>query len=193
MRNNFAKHLRQTSEKKSGDGASPPTKEYYLAKQLSFLRPYIRRRCQLGMVAGSKVEEDDADKRSDDAGEDLPEEEDEEPKTRQGQKRQSDTVDDCIMSYFKKRATEVDQEQDADLQFLKSLLPYMKKLNDDDKLDFRCEVMQTLNRFIRKERVHGGRHFATAFRNEIPVMPGASAYNKSQPAADYCNNSLINM
>ena len=66
------------------------------------------------------------------------------PKSNKRQKK-SDKIDDCLLSYFQQQTTETKDENNADLFFLKSLLPDLMALTDENKLVFKCEMIQLLD------------------------------------------------
>lgn len=76
--------------------------------------------------------------------------------------------------------------EDADRNFLMSLLPHMKQIPDDDKLDAQSELLMVLKRYKPRPVQHSGyftqsRPYPTPARQPTYIHQSASGYQATSP------------
>ncbi|XP_076056522.1 uncharacterized protein LOC143034405 isoform X2 [Oratosquilla oratoria] len=138
IRDHYRKECARRKTEKSGSGASSAKKEYIYYSQLSFLSSTVETRPQ---KSSDKVEEDtDVQTARSECSQDL-------PKIQAKKKKVSheDSLIGALSANIYKQIQE--PKEDADKDFLMSLLPYVKSAPDSAKLECRCEIMQVLKKY----------------------------------------------
>lgn len=182
IRDNFQKHIQQG---KSGDAAPCKKKKYVYADALNFLLNSMEKRKTSGNVADNEEVSEDTRYHEDDV--DVEEHAENvssnEPGTitrptrilRSGnqQRGQSKLTQFQAELLHKLDATSKDHE-DADKAFLMSLLPDYRKLNDDEKLDFKFTTLQFFRNIRQKQNdsqnLQGG-YYTHSFNPPTTLLP----------------------
>lgn len=163
IRDGFSRSL---NKGKSGDAASSTKKIYTYADSLEFLLNTLDKRKTTGnledsddnQLVTSEIDEhganDDEDGNSESVIENQPQSSTRIANLpyRQKRKRQNSSNITAFQSQLLKKLDENEKkEEDGDKLFLLSLLPDYKKLNDDEKLDFKFMTLQFFRDIRRKK------------------------------------------
>ena len=138
IRDHYKEECARKKIEKSGSAASSAKKDYIFSSQLSFLSSISETRPP---KSSDKVEEDtDVQTARSEDRQDLP---------KIGAKKNKVSHEDSLISALSANINKQLQEpkEDADKDFLMSLLPYVKSVPDSAKLECRCEIMQVLKKY----------------------------------------------
>ena len=180
---NFLKFLNRG---KSGDPA-PKTKKYIYADALQFLLNTVEKRKTSGNIDDNFEKDNNEEKEENENDDDKEQREQIESrsKTRSLKSSQS-TSHQRNMTPFQRELLknlndDTSNQEDADKSFLLSLLLDYKKLNDDEKVDFRLSTLQFFKNRQQNKNVH---HLPMNSYTGAYFQPGM-AVNHAQTAGSY--------
>ena len=158
LRDYFFKKYRESKTTKSGQAASKK-KKWHLFDAMSFLTPYYCSSVTSGnLVYEDQPEDDDVDigetesqpspaTQSSDDSAPVTQEIFKKPPQQRKRKKDCTTTSDFNMEVLK--ALKEPEVLDENEMFLKSLLPFMKKLNDIQAMEFRIAVQSLLLKHLK--------------------------------------------
>ncbi|XP_076039964.1 uncharacterized protein LOC143024744 isoform X2 [Oratosquilla oratoria] len=181
IRDHYRKECARRKTEKSGSGASSAKKEYIYYSQLSFLSSTVETRPQ---KSSDKVEEDtDVQTARSECSQDL-------PKIQAKKKKVSheDSLIGALSANIYKQIQE--PKEDADKDFLMSLLPYVKSVPDSAKLECRCEIMQVLKKYNTSSI--NPMQYAPYPNSHVNYQNYQTPIQNSQPVLGHCSYEMQN-
>lgn len=196
LRDSFNREIGK--QKKSGSGASG-RKEYIYFNQLSFLK-------RLKNVRPTKDEEINEN----DSGLEQQTEQNEEEtcsmssSKRRATKRRIDKSENEILKQLSdniKNKCVRPEHVDPDKDFLMSVLPDIRKIHDDFKIDFKGEMLQLIKKYKMYEPIHNYRSYSSPSyvyssqnTNAYTINQATTSTSMSSPSAlsNYSNHSIDN-
>lgn len=111
----------------------------------------------------------------------------------QNRKKRLNPVDVEILKALQNHEPRQDEFKDDDKAFLMSILPTIKRISEDDRLEFRIDVMQLLRKYTKRIRVSS---FSSASSSPLPtlyesVYPTTNEITQSLPHQSQTENQLI--
>lgn len=145
IRDCYRRECAKKKTEKSGSGATAVRKEYIFFSQLSFLS--ANNDIKPSQSNDDMEEEEDFEKGRCDARKDLPK-----PSAKKKRASAEDSLINALSTKINKQLDE--PKDDADRNFLMSLLPHLKFVSDSSKLDCQCELMQVVKRYKAPSITH---------------------------------------
>ncbi|KAK9729010.1 BESS motif [Popillia japonica] len=174
LRSAYARYLRQ---KLTSGSSAQAKKKYYLADYLAFLTPFTKSRQQKSSIPSStNINEETSNSTHEEAIEVEPPESEVQDENNENERvvedsargellvvdgsltrhkvsnrkrKEVDPLEKCAIEYFtSKNRSQSETKEDADLLFLKSLLPDMRQMTNAQKHEFKLKTMQTIGEIL---------------------------------------------
>ncbi|KAG5865558.1 hypothetical protein JTB14_000696 [Gonioctena quinquepunctata] len=149
IKDSYSKSLKKKT--KSGQAADN-TKIYIYARQLSFLGSSGATTETQSSSTGTQVDED-VDQPENQSERTVESEGSERPKYDQGSSmKRKHNVESALIDFMTKPPPA--SEPDPDRSFFESVLPSISKFDEDQKIEFRCEVVKLVKRMRNTQTIH---------------------------------------
>ncbi|XP_026744338.1 uncharacterized protein LOC113505726, partial [Trichoplusia ni] len=201
LRDSFNREIGK--QNKSGSGASG-RKEYIYFKQLSFLK----RLKNVRSTTDEEINENDSElkqpqelKKQEESCSLLYSSRSISSSRRRAMKRNIDKTENEILQQLSdnlKKKYERPEDVDPDKDFLMSVLPDIRKIHDDFKIDFKSEMLQLIKKYKMYEPIHNYRSYSsqsygysTQNTNAYTTNQATTSTAMSSPSAlsNYSNHS----
>lgn len=98
---------------------------------------------------------------------------------------------------LKRKYDQISDQNDPDKQFLMSLLPHVKKIDENCKLDFQSEILQLIRKYTHNQNyeTHSAQYHGHSSRNAniLSTQKATTSVQRSPLNSHYSEKSMLDM